>query len=63
MTASRPPRAWTHGDLVVLRTLATAGEPIGSLASRLRRPQREIELKCAQLALPLEIADLTGDTL
>ena len=32
---SHSQRRWTHGDLVVLRTLATSGETLGSLASRL----------------------------
>ena len=46
-------RRWTHGDLVVLRTLAKSGEPLASLASRLGRPRGIVMLKCAELMLPL----------
>ena len=47
-------RRWTHGDLVVLKTLVQSGEPLAGLASRLGRPRGVIMLKCAELMLPLQ---------
>ena len=47
-------RRWTHGDLVVLKTLVQSGETLAGLASRLRRPRGVIMLKCAELMLPLQ---------
>lgn len=54
--SGRPPslRRWTHGDLVVLKTLVQSGETLAGLASRLRRPRGVIMLKCAELMLPLQ---------
>jgi hypothetical protein len=49
---SHSQRRWTHGDLVVLRTLSTSGEALGSLARRLGRPSGVVMLKCAELMLP-----------
>jgi hypothetical protein len=45
-------RRWTHGDLVVLKTLVQSGETLASLAGRLGRPRGVIMLKCAELMLP-----------
>lgn len=46
-------RRWSHGDIVVLRTLALNGETLASLARRLGRPRGIIAFKCAELMLPL----------
>jgi hypothetical protein len=53
--SGRPPsqRRWTHGDLVVLKTLVRSGETLASLAARLGRPRGAVMLKCAELMLPL----------
>ena len=55
-------RRWTHGDLMVLKTLVQSGESLAGLASRLRRPRGVILLKCAELMLPLQPIE-TGPTL
>lgn len=51
-------RPWSHGDVVVLTTLATSGESLGGLASRLGRNRAAVERQCAAQGLVLSAEQL-----